>query len=184
MDKPRYPDEPQQPVSRATVPVQFIKSLFTAWAAFFLDWLVLEILIDLTGLVPSILKPASYITALIFTFLLSKYWIFKPRGRHATATESLLYVLGAVVSLGIAAMSIHTLSERYAVLDYRLANALGMALVFVWNFFYRRVVVFPASSAPSSAGAPAAGPVAGPVTEAVGGRITGRETAAGDTDLV
>lgn len=151
MDDPKTDGQAAPPIHLNPAAGQFLKSLVTAWTAFLLDWLVLELLIAVSGISASMLKPASYIAALVFTYIVSRYWIFKTRRRHSTAPESVLYVLGAVVSLGIAAMSIHILSERYSLLDYRISNALGMALVFVWNFLYRRYVVFPV---PPPAGGP------------------------------
>ncbi len=91
----------------------------------------------------SLLKVFSYPAALATTYVLSRFWVFGNPKRHRAGGELLLYLAGAVVALGISSSTIWILSDSLALLHFRFSNALGMALVFLWNFVYRKHIVFP-----------------------------------------
>lgn len=131
--------------------VQFFRSMVTAWAAFFVDWGALEILVLASGGDPALLKFLSYPLALITTYLLSRYWVFGNPRHHRTFREAFLYLAGAGISLGISASSIWILSDVLMLLHFRISNAIGMVLVFLWNFVYRKFVVFRAKTGDNAA---------------------------------
>jgi putative flippase GtrA len=131
--------------SRPTI-VQFFRSLVAAWAAFFVDWGVLEILVLFSHGDPALLKLFSYPFAVLTTYLLSRYWVFSNPRYYRTAGELVLYLAGTAVSLGISAGSIWLLTDALFMMNFRFSNAIGMALVFLWNFVYRKFVVFRAET--------------------------------------
>ena len=122
--------------------VQFFRSLLAGWLAFGIDWLVLSLLVHFLPFAPSLMKLFAYPVGVFVAFFVNRHWVF-PKGRmFHQKTQVVLYFLGALVGLGISAGAIQLLGTWLPELDLGWINAIAMAFTWVWNFIFRKFVVF------------------------------------------
>jgi putative flippase GtrA len=122
--------------------VEFLRSLLAGWFAFGVDWLVLELLVWLLQYPPALMKLISYPLGVFLAFFLNRHWVF-PRGRmYHQKTQILLYFLGAGVGLVLTSSLIQFFGDLWPAVPLGGINALGMAVNWVWNFLYRKFIVF------------------------------------------
>ncbi len=99
------------------------------------------------GLAVWVAKPLSFVCGTAFNYVAS-YWIAFERGRHGRVEE--LGRMVAVVCVGMVLNGAATLMGIGAGLSELQASMLAIGLVFPWNFFGRKWLVFHAHLPESS----------------------------------
>jgi putative flippase GtrA len=122
--------------------VQFFRSLIAGWLAFGIDWLALSLLVYFLPFAPSLMKLLSYPLGVFVAFFVNRHWVF-PEGRmFHQKTQVTLYFIGALVGLGISSTALQYFSALWPDFNLGWTNALAMAITWVWNFSFRKFVVF------------------------------------------
>ncbi len=118
-----------------------------------IDWGVLNLQILLTGITAGLFYPifkgASFLIALINSFLWNKFWTFKKRKVEKTGTEFLQFLIisavGLGINVGIASLLVNLIGPQagispkvWATVGALIATIFSM----VWNFLGYKFIVF------------------------------------------
>ncbi|MCM1379677.1 MAG: GtrA family protein [Prevotella sp.] len=126
--------------------IQFFRYGIVGGAAFVADFGTLWFLTELAGMHYLLSATAGFIVGLVLNYLISVRWVFtasaaqraaSPRLRHF---EFLCYALIGVIGLGLNSLILWLATDIVGI--YYLASKLiSAALVFIWNFLARRVLM-------------------------------------------
>jgi len=121
--------------------IQFIRYLFVGGISFIADFSVLFVLHDKIG-VPLI--PASifaFLTGLTINYFLCLIWVFNQRTYNKKRKELALFFVIGLIALALNTMLIQFFSEVMNI-HYLIGKVLTTALVFIWNFLSRKLMLF------------------------------------------
>ncbi len=125
----------------ANRPLQFLRAAFVGGLAFASDAGLLWILaaLGLHYLVAAVFGFAAGVTV---NYVLSKLLVFrKNKTRLSRSMEIAVYVAVSAVGLGLTELFMLFFTETLG-LYYMLSKVLSAALVFIWNYFGRRRIIY------------------------------------------
>jgi len=105
-----------------------------------IDFGILNLLISVFGWSILLANTISFSVAVINSFLFNKYWTFRQRGGN-TYQQLAGFVLVALVGLGLSDLLVYYFSDIVG-WNYNLAKLLSIPVVFIWNFFASKKLVF------------------------------------------
>jgi putative flippase GtrA len=118
----------------------FRRYLVVGGSAFVIDFSSLVFFTEIVGFHYLVSAPIAFIIALIFNYLLCVKWVFKYRVFINTRIESSIFcvigLFGILITEGI--LTVFT----PVVGDYKIVKIISTAVVFFWNFFMRRYLLF------------------------------------------
>ncbi|MCC8034493.1 MAG: GtrA family protein [Rikenellaceae bacterium] len=123
------------------VAVQTVRYLIAGGLAFVVDFLVLKVLTDFTGLHYLISAALGFCTGLTITCLLSIYWVFDRRKMDDRRMEFIIFAAIGVVGLGLTSVFIWVFAGLMGI-NLLIAKILTAALVTAWNFAAKKIVLF------------------------------------------
>lgn len=131
---------PRRPVGREIL-IQFAKYLVVGGIAFAADFALLVALTELAHCHYLVSSAVSFTTGLVVNYLLSIVWVFDARSLSDRRAEFAVFAIVGVIGLGLTQLFL-CLGTDVVRLDYRFAKILTVAIVLVWNFGARRVLLF------------------------------------------
>jgi putative flippase GtrA len=120
---------------------QLVRYVFVGGIAFLFDFGALFFLTSNLHLHYLLSAAIAFILGLTVNYTLSIMWVFGKRTMKRKWMEFLFFALIGVVGLGLNEVFMWLLTE-IACVHYLLSKIGSAVLVFLWNFFCRRVVLF------------------------------------------
>ena len=133
--------------------IQFFRYLFVGGFAFVVDFGVMTLLKECFGLDPVVSATISFILGLAVNYILSTFWIFRNSKIKNKIAEFAGFAMIGVIGLGINDLIIsffqnflgyHMVFGGLLPADkyYMLGKIVSTVVVFIWNFFARKILLF------------------------------------------
>jgi putative flippase GtrA len=123
------------------VSVQLFRYAFVGGAAFLLDFGLLYALTEYLHLYYVLSATVAFVAGLLCNYVLSVYWVFHERALSNKFAEFAVFALIGVIGLLLNDGLIWALTEL-GHLHYMASKMIAAAVIFFWNFFARRQVLF------------------------------------------
>ncbi len=122
--------------------LQFFRYAFVGgWATVF-DWGVFYVLTRWLAVHYLISGVAAFVTGLAVNFLLSKKFVFSAeKNKHSSSTEFVVYAIIGVIGLLMTEIIMYIMNNKLK-LYFMIPKIIATAVVFVWNFAARKVVLY------------------------------------------
>jgi putative flippase GtrA len=125
---------------------RFFKFAVVGAVGAMVDFIVLNILVQLLGMAPVYANPFSFSAAVASNFTWNRLWTF-PESRERRLREqlpkfALVNLIGLGINQAIFVTMLHTLMPRLHIthpFDYNLAKLLAIGVVLFWNFGVNRL---------------------------------------------
>ena len=114
-----------------------------------MDYGTLVLLTEVFGLHYLLSATISFILGLITNYLLSISWVFNNRTMGNRWAEFAVFAIIGVIGLGLNALIMYVCTDKMGI-HYMLSKIISTVLVFFWNFFARKLVLFKKNSNQSS----------------------------------
>ena len=121
--------------------IQLFRYCFVGGFAFIVDAGGLFVLTEYAGIYYLLSATISFILGLVVNYLLSTAWIFKKSKLSTRWTEFLIYSVIGVVGLGLNTLFLWLFTDCLHIY-YMLSKIITAALVMLWNFFARKIILF------------------------------------------
>lgn len=108
--------------------------------AFVIDFGVMVFLTEVFGIDPVISATVSFIISVIFNYAASMRYVFSHREGMSRTREFIIFVVLSAIGLGINDLLIWAGTDL-ASFDYRLVKIFATAVVMVWNFVTRKILL-------------------------------------------
>lgn len=120
---------------------QLFRYAFVGGAAFIVDYGSLWLLTEVCGLHYLLSAAIAFILGLVCNYLLSTVWVFSRHSFDSRWAEFAVFALIGVVGLGMNEL-IMWVGTDVLQLHYMLSKIISTAIVFFWNFFARKFILF------------------------------------------
>ena len=107
--------------------IQFVRYFFVGGFAFIVDFGLLYILTEYAGLHYLLSANLSFIAGLVVNYIISCIWVFNNSKFRNRIVEFLFFAAIGVVGIGT---------------HYMFSKIVAAAMVYLWNFFARKYLVF------------------------------------------
>lgn len=121
--------------------IQLFRYCFVGGFAFIVDAGGLFVFTEYAGIYYLLSATISFILGLVVNYLLSTAWIFKKSKLSNRWTEFLIYSVIGVVGLGLNTLFLWLFTDCLHIY-YMLSKIITAALVMLWNFFARKIILF------------------------------------------
>lgn len=121
--------------------IQLFRYCFVGGFAFIVDAGGLFVLTEYAEIYYLLSATISFILGLVVNYLLSTAWIFKKSKLSNRWTEFLIYSVIGVVGLGLNTLFLWLFTDCLHIY-YMLSKIITAALVMLWNFFARKIILF------------------------------------------
>ncbi len=109
--------------------------------AFCADFLALIVLTEIFGLLYVVSAALAFLLGLVVNYQLSIRWAFNFRRLSDRRMEFFIFSAVGVAGLGITEAVLWVGTDDLG-MDYRLAKLLAVAIVLLWNFGLRKLLLF------------------------------------------
>lgn len=109
--------------------------------AFIIDWVALYCLTEFGQFHYLAAAAAAFVLGVSTNYLLSLKWVFELRAVNDRSVEFAVFAAIGVVGLGLNELFIWFFTETMAIY-YMASKLLATGLVFFWNFYARKVILF------------------------------------------
>jgi putative flippase GtrA len=120
---------------------QLIRYTFVGGLAFLVDFGTLYALTEFLGLHYLISAGIAFVLGLLTNYLISIKWVFTTRNIRNRKLEFLIFTIIGFVGLGLNELFLWNFTGILG-FYYLLSKILTAILVYLWNFFARKVVLF------------------------------------------
>lgn len=121
--------------------LQLIRYCFVGGFAFMVDAGGLYVLTEYAGMYYLLSATISFIAGLVVNYLLSTSWIFRKSKLANRWTEFVIYSAIGVVGLGMNALFLYVFTD-WLHIYYMMSKIITAAMVMLWNFFARKIILF------------------------------------------
>ena len=125
--------------------IQLFRYGFVGGAAFLVDYGVLVLLTEVFGMHYLLSATISFILGLITNYLLSVVWVFNNRTLGNRWAEFAVFAIIGVIGLGLNALIMYVCTDKMGI-HYMISKIISTVIVFFWNFFARKIILFKAKS--------------------------------------
>jgi putative flippase GtrA len=120
---------------------EFVRYFAASAVALVVDALLLYVLTSIVG-VPYLYSGAiAFLLGLVIVYVLSIVWVFEHRTSVHPGVEFLVFALIGLVGLGVNEGVLYVLTGIYGVY-YLVSKIASVVVVFTWNFFARKYMLF------------------------------------------
>ena len=126
---------------RNKMSLQMFKYALVGGVAFLLDFSMLFFLTEYLHVYYVLSATAAFVAGLLCNYILSVYWVFQDRALSSKLAEFLVFSLIGVIGLLLNDGLIWSLTEMGG-MHYLASKVLAAAVIFFWNFFARRQLLF------------------------------------------
>ena len=124
------------------VRIQVFRYLVSGGTAFLVDAGMLALLTESFGREHLLLWTAiAFAAGLLVTYLFSIFWVFNNRSMKSLTAEVIIFILIGVCGLGLTELFMWLFAQK-AGMHYLIAKIITTILVFVWNFFAKKNILF------------------------------------------
>ena len=119
---------------------QVIKFAIVGLIAFLIDYLLLLLLVEEVHLNYLISATISFSISVIFNYIASSRFVFARKPGMSRRYEFIVFVFLSVIGLGLNALCMW-LGVAILIMDYRIVKVGATAIVMVWNFITRKILL-------------------------------------------
>lgn len=124
--------------------LQLFRYGFVGGVAFVADYGSLWLLTELANVNYLYSAAIAFVIGLTVNYLLSISWVFSRNRTHSAWMEFVVFALVGVVGLALNEIIIYGCTEGIG-LHYMLSKVISTVVVFFWNFFARKLLLFRSS---------------------------------------
>jgi len=124
-----------------TLVVQLLRYSVVGGVAFLVDYGSLWLLTELVGLHHLVSAAIAFILGLICNYVISTAWVFGESKVNNRLVEFTVFSIIGVVGLGFNELIIYFFTDICG-LHYMLSKIISTVIIFFWNFFARRFILF------------------------------------------
>lgn len=117
---------------------QFLKFGVVGTLAFFIDYGLLVLFVEVFGVNAVVAAAISFTISLIFNYFASMRYVFTHRKDMSRQKEFAIFVILSVIGLGINEVLMYV-GVEILVVSYLLVKLFATAVVLVWNFISRKL---------------------------------------------
>lgn len=121
--------------------VQLFRYGFVGGVAFLVDYGTLFLLTEYAGFPYLVSAAIAFIAGLVVNYLLSISWVFNQNRSENPTKEFLFFAAIGVVGLLLNEFIMYIGTDRFH-LHYMFSKIISTVIVFFWNFFARKVLLF------------------------------------------
>lgn len=122
--------------------IQIFRYLISGGTAFLIDTLVMILLKEVFGMYFLYASIISFVIGLIFTYLLSIYWVFDSRRlKENQFRELIIFALIGLVGIVLTWVFMKLFTDKLA-LYYVVSKVLTTIIVSIWNFVAKKMLLF------------------------------------------
>lgn len=121
--------------------IQGFRYLFAGAAGFATDFGILYILTSRFHIYYLISATISFSVGVLVTYLISIYWVFQQKSHHKRVIEFILFIVIGVIGLILTLTLLWFFTEKLHIY-YLISKILATTLVYFWNFFARKWLLF------------------------------------------
>ena len=121
--------------------LQLLRSGFVGGVAFVADYGTLFVLTHYAGVHYLWSAGIAFAVGLTVNYLLSISWVFNQNRSAKPWVEFLVFALIGIVGLGLNELIMYVATDLMS-LHYMLSKLISTAIVFCWNFFARKLIIF------------------------------------------
>lgn len=119
---------------------QIMKFGIVGILATLLDYVVMIVLTEVFGVPPVASSTISFSISVVFNYLASMRYVFSHREDMSRRREFIIFLVLSIIGLGINA-ALMWVGTELAGIDYRIVKLFATAVVMVWNFVSRKVLL-------------------------------------------
>ena len=121
--------------------LQLFRYGFVGGVAFAVDYGTLFVLTHYAG-VPYLWSAAiAFILGLVTNYLISISWVFQHSGKMNVWQEFTFFAIIGIIGLGLNELIMYVGTDMIH-LHYMISKLISTAIVFFWNFFARKFIIF------------------------------------------
>lgn len=120
---------------------QLIRYGFVGGIAFVADYGSLYALTEWCGIQYLVSAALAFIIGLTINYLLSNWIVFSTHRLQNRWIEFAIFAVIGVIGLGLNEVIMYVCCEKIG-MHYMVAKLISTALVFLWNFFVRKLILF------------------------------------------
>lgn len=124
-----------------TLVVQLLRYSVVGGVAFLVDYGSLWLLTEMVGLHHLVSAAIAFILGLICNYVISTAWVFGESKVNNRLVEFTVFSIIGVVGLGFNELIIYFFTDVCG-LHYMLSKIISTVIIFFWNFFARRFILF------------------------------------------
>ena len=121
--------------------IQLIRYGFVGGGAYAVDFTALYVLTEYLDIHYLISAALGFMLGLVTNYLLSIFWVFPTRSLSDRKMEFAVFAVIGAVGLGLNELFIWFFTENTH-LHYLISKVISTVLVFFWNFFARKKLLF------------------------------------------
>ena len=123
------------------IQLQVLRYGIVGGIAFVVDFTVLVVLTDGTGLHYLLSAAVAFGFGVMLNYILSIAWVFNNRSLADKRVEFIIFAVIGVFGLGLTEAILY-IGTGLISLDYRISKIIAVGVVFFWNFGVRKAVLF------------------------------------------
>jgi putative flippase GtrA len=121
--------------------LQLIRHTFVGGFAFLIDFGTLFMLTEYLDFHYLLSAGIAFTLGLVTNYLISIRWVFATRNFSNKKLEFIMFMVIGLVGLGLNELFIWIFTDLFAIY-YLLSKILTTMLVYLWNFFARKMILF------------------------------------------
>jgi len=121
--------------------LQLFRYGFVGGVAFVADYGTLIGCTEWLGIHHLVSAAIAFMVGLTVNYLMSTSWVFASHTQSNRKFEFLIFAIIGVIGLGLNELIIYAGTDLCGI-DYRLSKLISTAIVFFWNFFARKLILF------------------------------------------
>lgn len=121
--------------------VQLLRYSVVGGVAFLVDYGSLWLLTEVVGLHHLVSAAIAFILGLVCNYVISTAWVFGESKVNNRWVEFAIFSIIGVIGLGLNELIIYLCTDVCG-LHYMLSKIISTIIIFFWNFFARRFILF------------------------------------------
>lgn len=121
--------------------IQFLRYSCVGGIAFVIDFGSLYILTEYAGFYYIVSATISFLLGLVINYVLSTIWVFAESRFNKRLAEFLIFAIIGLIGLGLNNLFLYIFTDKLN-LYYMVSKLITAALVMLWNFFARKIILF------------------------------------------
>lgn len=121
--------------------VQLLRYAVVGGVAFVVDYGSLWLLTEVVGLHHLVSAAIAFVLGLVCNYVISTAWVFGESKVSNRWVEFVIFSIIGVIGLGLNELIIYLCTDVCG-LHYMLSKIISTVIIFFWNFFARRFILF------------------------------------------
>ena len=121
--------------------IQLFRYTFVGGFAFLIDFSILFVLTDFWAIHYLVSAAIAFAFGVLANYILSIFWVFQVRTIKNRFMEILIFTFIGIIGLGLNELCMWFFTEGIR-LHYLASKAFATVLVYFWNFFVRKLILF------------------------------------------